>query len=59
MNYANCYQHLEPFGIMSDARATATCSFPGITHISEKDFQMLFAIRESEILTPNRALGQI
>ena len=24
------------FGVMSDARATANCSFPGITHISEK-----------------------
>ena len=33
MEYANCYQHLELFLEMSDARATAN----GITHISEKN----------------------
>ena len=47
------------FGIMSDARAIANCSFPKITHISGKKFQILFAVKEGEIQTPNRALGQI
>ena len=31
---------------MSDARETAIfCIFMGITHISEKDFQMLLAVK--------------
>ena len=36
-------------------RVTANCSFPGITSISEKEFQMLFAVKEGEIQTSNRA----
>ena len=37
MDYANCNQYLELFFvIMSNARATANCSFSRITHVSEK-----------------------
>ena len=33
---------------MSDARDTVNCSCTGITHISEKDFQMLLAVTDGE-----------
>ena len=49
MAYVSCKQHLEIFlEKMSDARETANCSFTGITHISERDFQMLFAVKGDE-----------
>ena len=39
------------------ARETSNCSFPGITHISEKDFQILFAVNIGRVKSPHRALG--
>ena len=33
--------------------------FPGNNSYFIKDFQMLFAVKEGEIQTPNRALGQM
>ena len=47
------------FGIMSDARATASCCFPAKNSYFRKDFQMLFAVKEGGMQTPNRVLGQI
>ena len=44
---------------MSDARETAICSFTGITDISEKDFQVLFAFKKGDILFAFRAIGHI
>ena len=50
-----CLLHLEiSFLNMSeprqtDAQETANSSFPGITHISGKDFQLLLAVKEGEI----------
>ena len=37
------------FRNMSEARETAKCSFTGITHISEKEFQKLLAHKKGEI----------
>ena len=46
------------FGIMSDARATANSSFQENSYFRIY-FQMLFGVKERDIRTPNRALGQI
>ena len=40
---------VHPHKNLSDARETAICNFTGITHISEKDFQILLAHKKGEI----------
>ena len=59
MAYANSKQHLEilPEIWMMPRKLQFMYSFLSITHISEKDFQMLLAVNEGEIQSPYHALG--
>ena len=50
MAYVNSQQDLEIFSeIQVMPVKLQNCSFTGITHISDKDFQMLIAVTEPEI----------
>ena len=39
--------------------ANSKCSFPGITHISEKDIQMPFAVEICLVGSSNSVLGHM
>ena len=47
------------FRNMKDVRETAFCSFTGITHTSETDFQMLLAANIGHVQPTHRAIGHI
>ena len=44
---------------MTDAREPANGNFPDINYISEKDFQLLLAVKISHALSPHCALGHL